>query len=298
MAFQNILCATDLSEGSAIAVREADTLARHYGARFEVLLVEPAAAVAPVLDPLRSPPPYSEAIRAEAGALEALRASVFGLIDATGPAPDLWVEHGSPADVIVERARALGADLIVVGASGGSGGRTEPLGAVADHVLRHAPTSVLVARESRLRGAVLSATDFSDAAQRAVRVAGEEARRRGVWLTVLHSVAVLEEAMVAAGVPVPSVPPPPSAPRPAERAELRRRAEDRLQKIRADAAVECDVVATDWDPVLDILQAADRKEAQLIAVGRVGRTGLERLLLGSVTEEVARSARCSVLAVA
>jgi nucleotide-binding universal stress UspA family protein len=296
MAFRDILCATDLSEGSATAVREADRLARHYGGRFEVLLVEPPP-VSAAIDPLRSPSPYLAAIRAEADAMEALRASVYDLIDGSGPPPDLSVEHGSPADVILERARERGADLIVIGARGGLEEK-EPLGTIADQVLRNAPTSVLVVRASRLRGAVLAATDFSEAAQRAVRVAGEEARRRGVWLTVLHSVAVLEGAVVAAGVPVPSVPPSPGAPRLAQHADLRRRAEARLEKIRADAAVECDTVATDWDPVLDILQAADRKEAQLIALGRVGRTGLERLLLGSVTEEVARSARCSVLAVA
>jgi nucleotide-binding universal stress UspA family protein len=35
----------------------------------------------------------------------------------------------------------------------------------------------------------------------------------------------------------------------------------------------------------------------LIVMGTHGRTGLERLLMGSVTEKVMRDARCSVLVV-
>lgn len=46
-----------------------------------------------------------------------------------------------------------------------------------------------------------------------------------------------------------------------------------------------------------ILRHAEQIQAQLIVVGTVGRTGLPRLLLGSVTEIVVRAAGCSVLVV-
>lgn len=46
-----------------------------------------------------------------------------------------------------------------------------------------------------------------------------------------------------------------------------------------------------------ILDVAAEWRAELIVVGSHGRTGLQRMLLGSVAEAVARHARCSVLIV-
>ena len=43
-----------------------------------------------------------------------------------------------------------------------------------------------------------------------------------------------------------------------------------------------------------ILDTAERWRADLIVLGSYGRTGLERFLMGSLAEAVARHARCSV----
>ena len=47
----------------------------------------------------------------------------------------------------------------------------------------------------------------------------------------------------------------------------------------------------------EILAAAEEAKAELIIMGTHGRRGLNRLLLGSVAESVARRARCAVLLV-
>jgi len=65
---------------------------------------------------------------------------------ATGFALDGEVLEGRARDVLVDRATALGADLIVVGSHGRRGVRHLLLGSVAEAVVRHAPCSVLVAR--------------------------------------------------------------------------------------------------------------------------------------------------------
>lgn len=49
------------------------------------------------------------------------------------------------------------------------------------------------------------------------------------------------------------------------------------------------------DPVAEILDLAKRESASLIVMGTTGRSGLRRLLLGSVAEEVVRRAPCPVL---
>jgi nucleotide-binding universal stress UspA family protein len=51
------------------------------------------------------------------------------------------------------------------------------------------------------------------------------------------------------------------------------------------------------DPVEVILRTAAKLPADLIVLGSHGRTGLARLLLGSVAEQVVRKATCPVLVV-
>ena len=50
-------------------------------------------------------------------------------------------------------------------------------------------------------------------------------------------------------------------------------------------------------PVRDILRIADEGEYDLLVLGTHGRSGFERLMLGSVAERVIRAARCPVIAV-
>lgn len=51
------------------------------------------------------------------------------------------------------------------------------------------------------------------------------------------------------------------------------------------------------DPTTEILAEAERRSADLIVMGTHGRTGLSRMLMGSVAENVARKAPCPVLLV-
>ncbi len=54
--------------------------------------------------------------------------------------------HGDPGDVIIEEARELGADLIVVGTRGLNAAERLVLGSVSTKVVHHAPCDVLVVR--------------------------------------------------------------------------------------------------------------------------------------------------------
>ena len=48
-------------------------------------------------------------------------------------------------------------------------------------------------------------------------------------------------------------------------------------------------------PARVVLDAAEKRGADLIAVGKRGRSGLERLLIGSLTRHVLGESRCDVL---
>jgi nucleotide-binding universal stress UspA family protein len=61
---------------------------------------------------------------------------------------------------------------------------------------------------------------------------------------------------------------------------------------RASFGVE--TIVRQGDPRREIVEAAKDWDAELIVVGSHGRTGLQRLILGSVAEYVVRHASCSV----
>jgi nucleotide-binding universal stress UspA family protein len=53
----------------------------------------------------------------------------------------------------------------------------------------------------------------------------------------------------------------------------------------------------DGSPADEILKAVEEEDIDLVVMGTSGKHGLDRFLLGSVTEKVVRSAKCPVLAV-
>jgi len=70
-----------------------------------------------------------------------------------------------------------------------------------------------------------------------------------------------------------------------------------LAPVRA-AGIGCDVLAVDGpNPARRIVDLVAKLEADLIVLGTHGRSGFERLLLGSVTEKVVRMAQCPVVTV-
>jgi nucleotide-binding universal stress UspA family protein len=59
-----------------------------------------------------------------------------------------YAREGDPAHTIIEVAEETGADLIVVGAHGTAGDRRFHIGSVPGKLTHHAPTSLLIVRES------------------------------------------------------------------------------------------------------------------------------------------------------
>jgi nucleotide-binding universal stress UspA family protein len=71
-----------------------------------------------------------------------------------------------------------------------------------------------------------------------------------------------------------------------------------LEQIRPlDPGIRVRHVLLDGDPAAEIVRYAQEMNMDLIVMGTHGRTGLERLLMGSVAEKVMRQATCSVLVV-
>ena len=141
---------------------------------------------------------------------------------------------------------------------------------------------------------ILCPLDFSRFSLHALDQAIAVARESGAEVCVLHVFAVApapEPVMI--GSPVPLEPMRLAA---APRAELLAQVNDVTDAVDAEG-VTMRTVLYEGDPVTRILDYAADWDADLIVMGTHGRSGFERLLLGSVAEKVLRKAPCPVLTV-
>jgi nucleotide-binding universal stress UspA family protein len=81
-------------------------------------------------------------------------------------------------------------------------------------------------------------------------------------------------------------------------AVIQREAEAALAYVRSMAeGVNLETLVLEGKPAAEIVRFATEKSIDLIVIGTQGKRGLERLLLGSVAEQVIRMAPCKVLVV-
>jgi nucleotide-binding universal stress UspA family protein len=139
---------------------------------------------------------------------------------------------------------------------------------------------------------ILCPVDFSDYSRRALDHAIAIARWYESTVTALH---VFSPALVAPYGPGPVVFEP-IVLIPADRDQL---LADTKAFIEAEAApgVAIEAVVREGNTAAEILDQATKMSADLLVIGTHGRSGFERLVLGSVTEKVLRKARCPVLTV-
>ncbi|MCA9674161.1 MAG: universal stress protein, partial [Myxococcales bacterium] len=159
-------------------------------------------------------------------------------------------------------------------------------------VVRHAPCPVLIARAGAHAGPILVATDFSDPAFPALVTGAAEARRATSGMVAIHVVDGLR-ALVVMATPIPLDLTAHEAVRQRALADGARE----LEEVMARLEIQGEALIDEGLPAERVVAAARRLDARQIVVGSVGRDGLGRLLLGSVAEEIAHTAPCSVLAV-
>jgi nucleotide-binding universal stress UspA family protein len=83
----------------------------------------------------------------------------------------------------------------------------------------------------------------------------------------------------------------------AQREEAAARAKLESDVRAAAGGGSAEIVLRTGQPADVILEVAEERGVDLVVVGTHGRSGVERLLLGSVAEKVSRKARCAVLTV-
>jgi len=255
----------------------------------------------PILSPMSGPwdrgsvlsPDLDAAVTASA--IETLR-EVVQRLGSSVRSVDGSVLRGRAASVIVDDAREFRADLVIVGSRGHGAIATLLLGSVSSEVVDHAPCPVLVARGRSLTRVVF-ATDDSPSAQAAEAILAQWPIFAGLPIHVL-SVAEVVHPWTTGIAPTMY-----GQVLDAYAAELResKAQHQQIATIAAtrlrDSGRHVDPEMRDGDPAGEIVAAAEKRGADLIVLGSRGRTGLTRLLLGSVARNVLSGSTASVLVV-
>jgi nucleotide-binding universal stress UspA family protein len=267
--FGRILVGTDGSKRAEVAVRQGARLAKLTGAQLEVVYV------------IDSGHAHAEDLElAAAGALEeAGRIASVDHVEA-----DVRVLAGDPAEGLARESAEHGVGLVCVGPDAGLLERPLSMGRVAEHVLRQAPCSVLIAREAPegFPSRIICGVDGSESSAETARLAARLALSAGVELRLLHVIPVFrghnEEWDVKPGEEIP-----------VEIAPAIVAARSEGIEPKAEMAM--------GRPEDALVEIAKRDGADLVVVGHRGISGMARRLLGSVSDHVATHADRSVLVV-
>ncbi|HEX7096933.1 MAG TPA: universal stress protein [Acidimicrobiales bacterium] len=159
-------------------------------------------------------------------------------------------------------------DLLVIGPRGRGLLKTLHLGSVAEWLLVHPTSPMVIAKTDDTVRDVLVAHDGSPSAARAVRALCATQWARDAKVTVV---------VVADGRVDPD------------------RAADAARSALHDVSVEPEVVTHTGAATAVIAREIDQRHPQLVVLGTRGLSGLRRLHLGSTAGAIARTVRCSVL---
>ena len=286
-SLKRILVGHDLRSGGDIALQSAMSLAERCRAAIKIVhVIEPHPLYEKLSHPVltRGIP---DALAQTAGKkLE----GVVSETDWTQEQIHYEVCVGKPFVELIVARRAWQADVVIIGGRSNPNGHS--LGSTGEQVIRKALVPVLVAKR-RLNffpKTILAPVDFSTGANKAAHEAislAESFKARIVFLHVIDLVPFFAASYGDEWF--------------GKLLELSEQDMDvewqaflgflPLKKVSWIKRTE------DGNPADTIIKAAAAENADLIVMGTHGRTGLNHMLLGSVTEKVARRAECPVLTI-
>jgi nucleotide-binding universal stress UspA family protein len=284
---ENLLLCTDGSEFSEGAVREAISLAKTCSSRLFALSVVQTNPEYETMAPQLVEKEIEKAGTHLDGVKE--RASREGVNCET------IVRQGEDSyRYIVEEAAKRKAGMIIMGRRGRTGLKRLMMGSVTAKVIGHAPCNVLVVpRAARVElRKVLVAIDGSRYSDAAAMEAMGIAKRCGAELAVIS--VVPSEAASPFDIVHSEMQRELISEKERKAAECNVR---NIQEVAEKDGVNVRGFVMSGKPYEAIIGAAEEGKADLIVMGSHGRTGIERLLMGSVTERVIVLSPCAVLVV-
>ena len=275
--YKKILVAVDGSGSSLNAL----TQSFHLASRLTVVSVVPEYAgdldmvgVGNLMASMRRP--FEKALAQAKAMAESERALIRTLL-----------EEGVPYEKIVDIAEAENCDLIVMGRSGMHTAERALLGSVAARTIGYSQRDVLVVPEGAIVGwqRILVATDGSKQSKIVAEKSVDLAKAYQGELYVISSVDVPPELYG-------------ESPKVVEDLVMKAKGYVEDVKSKASAAgIRAETFVREKEAHLAITELAEKHHTGIIILGSHGRTGLKRLLMGSVAEKVIGYAACPVLVV-
>jgi nucleotide-binding universal stress UspA family protein len=265
---EKLLVPTDGSEFSEDAIKEAFNLAKTCSSKVYAMSV---VEINPEFEAL-APGLVEKAEKAMREHLESVKSKAAR----EGIDCEIIVHEGEePYKYIVEEAAKNKVEMIIMGRRGRTGMKRLMMGSVTAKVIGHAPCKVLVVPKAAAvtYKTILIATDGSKYSEAASVEAISIAKRCGSDLIVM-SVASDTKSLPAAKKNVEAV-----------------------KKLAEKEGLKIKTLTPKGMPYEVIVNTAKDKNADVIVVGSHGRTGIEKLLMGSVAERVIGHARSTVLVV-
>jgi hypothetical protein len=184
----------------------------------------------------------------------------------------------SPYKTIIDIAQKRRADIIVMGRRGLTGLKKMLMGSTTAKVIAYSPCNVFVVPKDAVMMAehILLATDgssYSELAERETLDMGRSCRQILKTLVAV-SVAPSRDKLTAAAANL-----------------------QRVIRSAKERNLNLEALAVTGNPVEEILNTARERDVDIIVMGTHGRTGIERVFLGSVSERVVGLAPCAVLIV-
>ncbi|MDX1673829.1 MAG: universal stress protein [Longimicrobiales bacterium] len=296
-----VLVPVDGSNFAEHALPYALGIARRTGATLHLALVHvPAEAVSPTY-------PYMDAVADRDEEIREHDATYLeGLVDRLSPSglelkPALL--NGRVPAALADFVDDRQIDLVVMTTHGRGGIQRAWLGSTADSLIRHCMIPILLVRPSeetreigpesdRRVDRVLAALDGSETAETALRDAFEIGITEDAALVLIHAV----QPPVAAASPYLPHTIQLTHDEMEAREDHMRRYLERIAEADWLGGREVEVkVEVDYHPAPAILEVAEERDVDLIALGTHGRGGLRRLILGSVADKVIRGTHRPVL---
>ncbi|MBI5074749.1 MAG: universal stress protein [Nitrospirae bacterium] len=283
----HIVICTDGSEYSEGAVREGIGLAKKNNARVTALSVIDFNAEFDAL----APDLLEKMEEQAAGHVRAVKA----LAEKEGLVSNAFVVRSENAYLaIAEEAAKLKADMIIMGRRGKTGLKRLLVGSVAKRTIGHAHCNVLVIPRNAVLTCknILVATDgskFSEAAATEAVGMAKNCRAELIVVTAVHAESLAPLDVVSSQMQKDLI------------AGVEMAAADKsitfVRELAEKEQVKISALTYAGSPADVIIHTAQEKKADLIVVGSHGRTGIDRLLLGSVAERVIGTADCATLVV-
>ncbi|PLX15862.1 MAG: hypothetical protein C0597_08370 [Marinilabiliales bacterium] len=275
---QDILVTTDFSESSDRAIEASIQLAKKFKSRIALMHVLTEEAVSEETKILIEQTVHNNLLEVKE---KILKEDVY--------VSEVIIERGVVFEKIIQVAQGRNVNLIVAGSGSKDGNDKFKLGTTVEKLMRKNQIPLWVVKNEKVQPIrkIVCPVDFSDASKRALLNAITLAERFDAGLTVINVFVPIVSTSLRISQNIEE-----------DNKDLRKQKEKEFDKFLS----EIDFKSLEYKkellmgiPFVEIYKTIKGSNADLLLMGTTGKTGLSKLLMGSVTEKVTRELPCSFI---